>query len=155
MATETTTQLKVYVFIGEPDDFKKLRHAALWFETGDDLTSFLIHVTKLQATESTPTAYRAFYHVDVNRSFNPLRSLKIVGSVNLGPLEKQITSTQLADFLSETPVDNSDPEFNCQVWVQGALQRLKDKGYLSEEQYEKGFDGMIKFVSEATDEPNR
>lgn len=49
-------------------------------------------------------------------------------------------------------VENGDPEFNCQQWVDYALRTLCHANYLTAEEYDKGVNGMIDATMEAEDE---
>lgn len=73
--------------------------------------------------------------------------------VPVGPLRVPMTRSQIKAFTSSTPLDNSSREFNCQVWVDAALKRLSDEGYLLIEDYSRGVDGMVDATMEAEDEP--
>jgi hypothetical protein len=59
---------------------------------------------------------------------------------------------QLIDALQAIPVRNWDAEFNCQIWVEAALRRLRDLRMLSGEAYVEGVDGMVDAIAEAEDE---
>jgi hypothetical protein len=49
-------------------------------------------------------------------------------------------------------VRNYDAEFNCQIWVEAALRRLRDMRLLGSEAYTEGVDGMVDAIAEAEDE---
>lgn len=80
--------------------------------------------------------------------------------VPVGQLARPLTKARLVHFISQTPVDNDDPEFNCQVWVEAALTRLATENalgdggslLLSMEDYQNGFDAMVDATMEAADE---
>jgi len=58
----------------------------------------------------------------------------------------------MIDILRAVPVRNWDAEFNCQIWVEAALRRLRDLRLVSGEDYTRGVDGMVDAISEAEDE---
>lgn len=63
-----------------------------------------------------------------------------------------VVHDQMIDILRAVPVRNWDAEFNCQIWVEAALRRLRDLRLVSGEDYTRGVDGMVDAISEAEDE---
>jgi hypothetical protein len=54
--------------------------------------------------------------------------------------------------LGITPINNEESSWNCQTWVNDALQRLRDAGLLSQERFEAAVHQMAEVVLEAPDE---
>ncbi|KAK7541389.1 hypothetical protein IWX49DRAFT_322009 [Phyllosticta citricarpa] len=142
MATGTTVHANVIVYRGSPLDYQKYRHTALWFYFADGTTPALIHAT----------GSRGDFGLQIVNVANPTLSATFVKKIEVGQLRFAMTKPRLVELVSETPINNSDPEFNCQVWVENALQRLKRSNYLSEDDYTKGVDGMIDATMEAEHE---
>ncbi|KAK7537152.1 uncharacterized protein J3D65DRAFT_368838 [Phyllosticta citribraziliensis] len=145
MATESIAHVSIVVFKSTPVDYQKLRHAALWFQFDDKSGSFVIHAVGVPSR----------FSVQVDPTYDPLQSTKFAKQVDVGYLKRPMTSSQLQYLMRKTEVDNSDREFNCQVWVQKALERLKDDRQLSEEEYSNGLDGLVDATMEAEDEADR
>ena len=64
-----------------------------------------------------------------------------------------MSQPQLVALISQTPPDNSNREFNCRSWVEVVLKGPSDAGYLLQEDYSKGIDGMVDVTMEAADGP--
>ncbi|KAK8183672.1 uncharacterized protein BKA78DRAFT_356835 [Phyllosticta capitalensis] len=142
LATATSIHVRVAVSKGDPIDQAQWRHTALWFSFGDQSPPVVIHAV------GSPHAFT----LEVLQHYFPDTSGNIAGEVEVGHLRRPMTKAYLVFFVSQTPIDNLDREFNCQVWVERALARLKAANLLTEEQYERGVDGMTTVLLEATDE---
>jgi hypothetical protein len=92
------------------------------------------------------------FEFEARRNYDPTRSQSFAAIVNVGSIIGHMTEGQLEQAMREVPVKNHDMEFNCQQWVEGALEKLKDGGHLSQVEYKKGVDGMVDALMEATDE---
>lgn len=142
MLVKRKYELSVAVFKGDPVDFSKFRHTGLWFVPEDHSTDYYFHVTGL---------IREFVF-ERRDDFNPTVTRSFAKNVEVGTTKLALTSDELNTVLESVLVNNSDPEFNCQQWVQFALKMLLNKGYLTEKQYNTGLDGMIDATMEAEDE---
>ncbi|KAK7606534.1 hypothetical protein BKA81DRAFT_177433 [Phyllosticta paracitricarpa] len=145
MATETTVHVSIIIFRGEPLDWQKYRHTALLFTFADETQSVMIHAT----------GSRYAFRLETMSNRDPRLSRSFAKEVDVGQIRFPMTKPRLVELISETPINNSDPEFNCQVWVENALQRLKGANQLSEDEYTKGVDGMIDATMEAEHESER
>lgn len=63
-----------------------------------------------------------------------------------------VSVSSLRAVISGTPVAGQEMDWNSQNWVGDALERLVTAGYLTPEQKDKGLDGMVDIILEATDE---
>ncbi|KAK8227647.1 hypothetical protein HDK90DRAFT_514147 [Phyllosticta capitalensis] len=142
MATATSIDVRVAVFRGEPIDQAQWRHTALSFSFGDQSPPIVIHAV------GSPHAFT----LEVKQNCRPESEVKFAQAIQVGQLRGPMTNAELVFFMSQTPINNLDREFNCQVWVEQALARLKAANHLTGEQYERGVDGMTTVLMEATDE---
>lgn len=143
MATNTEMQVRVNipVFVGEPLDYQRYRHTALRFQFSDSTTApVVIHIT----------GPNRGYKLEARDDFD--ESMTFAKDVLVGWLRVPMTKAQLVSFVCQTPIDNSDLEFNCQTWVERALKRLVQAGYLEQEDYTNGVNGMVDATMEATEE---
>ncbi|KAK8206260.1 hypothetical protein IWZ01DRAFT_71370 [Phyllosticta capitalensis] len=140
--TATSILVRVSISKGDPIDLARWRHTALWFSFGDGSPPVVIHAV------GSPHAFT----LEVLQNYFPDTSANFAGEVEVGHLRCSMTKAYLVFFVSQTPINNLDREFNCQVWVEQALARLKAANLLTGEQYEFGVDGMTTLIMEATDE---
>ncbi|KAK3186280.1 hypothetical protein K4F52_005044 [Lecanicillium sp. MT-2017a] len=132
----------VVVFKGDPVDFIKYRHTGLWFVPEDGGTQHYFHVTGLTGQ----------FQFESRKGFDPTKSRTFAKKVKVGKIKLSLTSSEIGNLLESVSVNNYDLEFNCQQWVQDALSILLDAGYINEEQYNNGLDGMTDAIAEAADE---
>ncbi|KAK8166572.1 hypothetical protein IWX90DRAFT_486469 [Phyllosticta citrichinensis] len=142
MAPGTTVHVSIAVFKGDPVDYQKYRHTALWFRFADQTPSVVMHAVGLQ--------YEFLLKTEHDR--NPTLSRTFAKEVQVGHLEQAMTKPQLVALVTQTPIKNSDPEFNCQQWVENVLRSPMDKKYLSKDQYNESLNGMTDATLEAEDE---
>ncbi|KAK8236499.1 hypothetical protein HDK77DRAFT_292330 [Phyllosticta capitalensis] len=142
LATATSVHVRVAISKGDPIDQVQWRHTALWFSFGDQSPPVVIHAV------GSPHAFT----LEVKQNCRPESEVKFAKAIQVGHLRGPMSKAELVFFVSQTPINNLDREFNCQVWVEQALARLKAANHLTKEQYEFGFDGMMTAVMEATDE---
>ena len=71
-------------------------------------------------------------------------------SVWVGTTHQALTSTELLGQMQACPVANNDLEFNCQLWVGEALNRMQRAGYFTEEEVDIAEDSMVEATLEAT-----
>lgn len=62
----------------------------------------------------------------------------------------KFTAGELVQWFQRVPIDNNDPEYTCVSWVEGALKMLRDAGTITSDDYERGMDGMMGAILEAT-----
>ncbi|KAM3503506.1 hypothetical protein MY11210_008690 [Beauveria gryllotalpidicola] len=142
MPSKQKYKVYVAVFKGDPVDFQKYRHTGLWFVPEGSGTKYYFHVK----------GFTGSFEFERRENFDPTTSRTFAKKIKLGKTKLYLTSDELAALLENVSVNNNDPEFNCQQWVQYVLWALFDNGYLNEEQYNDGLNGMIDATMEATDE---
>ncbi|KAF2136063.1 uncharacterized protein K452DRAFT_292716 [Aplosporella prunicola CBS 121167] len=139
----TKIHVSIAVFKGDPVDYQIFRHTMLWFRFADQLPPVSIDVM------GPPQEFQ----FQVRENYDPSQSRDFAKEVSVGYLRVAMTKPQLVNLISQTPLENSNPEFNCQVWVEAALKRLQAQNYISEDEYRAGVDGMVDAIMEARDEP--
>ncbi|KAJ2893798.1 hypothetical protein MKZ38_008223 [Zalerion maritima] len=94
------------------------------------------------------------WELSVAASVDPsgLPNKSFATEVPVGMLTKTLSKAQLVSVVSQTTVDNEDPEFNSQVWVEAVLTRLTADSLLKGEDYHNGLDAMVDATMEAADE---
>ncbi|EKJ76926.1 hypothetical protein FPSE_02924 [Fusarium pseudograminearum CS3096] len=138
------TRYTVYVAVhkGDPMDFSKYRHTGLWFVPENSVPHYFYHV------RGKPTVFL----FEMRKNWDPTRSANFAKKVLAGRISHPLTASELEQHMRSVTVGNDDHEFNCQQWVQMALLLLRQKGLLTQEQYDAGVDGMIDATMEAADE---
>lgn len=142
MATETKYQVYVSVHKGDLLDSSKFRHTALWFVPEDDTSHYYYHVTGAKQD----------FAFERRCNFDPTTSQSFATKVELGQTEQALTASELTRQMESVVVANDNVEFNCQQWVDMALRRLREVGYLTAAQYDTGMNGMIDAIMEAEDD---
>jgi hypothetical protein len=137
------TKVSILVFVGEPLDYTKYRHTALFFEFPNGSTC-VMHV------EGAPGIFE-FKPLD---NYKPEQSRKIANRFLVAELQDSISEVSIRGVVSRTPVKNSpaDADWNCQNWVADALTRMVNNGYLSASQRASAIDQMTDACLEAKDE---
>ena len=138
------------VFKGDPLDLQQYRHTALLFVplTGDG-----------EADAAADTYYcnavgvSGEFEFEDGTNHQPQLEEKFVAQLEVGRTKTAMTPHQLASLMRRVPVLNDDYEFNCQSWVQLALERLSKDGYLTQEEYDDGVNDMVSETMKAADEP--
>ena len=133
--------LYLVVYIGRPD-YQKNRHTALFFEAQDECGHTTYHVKSME---------RVGFEVEVRPGYDALRSVNLVGRIKIRELV--IEAAELDRLMRSVPVKPQDGESNCQIWVESALRALRDAGYITEDEWMKGVDGMIDITMQAGQEP--
>ncbi|KAM0718125.1 hypothetical protein Q7P37_006457 [Cladosporium fusiforme] len=118
------------------------RHTSLFIKFANGNPSTLVHVVG-------PPGEFNFEHRD---SYDPSQSLSLAKTVDVGFLSVQASRGQMIQIMRTIPVQNEEREFNCQMWVETALRKLKEMGMLASNLYTKGVDGMVDAIAEAEDE---
>ncbi|KAM0666491.1 hypothetical protein MY8738_005656 [Beauveria namnaoensis] len=142
MSTKRKYDVYVAVFHGTPVDFCKYRHTGLWYEPEDDGTTFYAHVTGLEGE----------FRFQERWNYDPEGSRSFAKKVRVGTTKRPLTDSELVALSESVSVDNDNPEFNCQQWVQYALLVLYENGLITEKEYNDGVNGMIDATMEAKDE---
>ena len=125
----TRIHLSILVHKGDPLDYQMYRHTALCFHSNkNDSPSVIAEVVGPIGEFQFETKELACLH----------ESPGLAKEVDVGGLTKSTTAEFIVEILKTVPIENLDPEFNCQVWVEKALRTLRDLEYLSGEDYEKG-----------------
>lgn len=137
---------RVYIAVhrGDPVDFQKFRHTALWFLPVDSGSSHYCHVRGSTGD----------FSYEKRSDYNPTKTQTFAKLIDVGTTKTSMTSSELTNHVKDTPVKNRDWEFNCHTWVDNAVQRMYRAGYLTKEEYEEGRDAMIDATMEAADEPS-
>lgn len=133
--------MSIIVYKGDPLDYSQFRHTALWLRFADRSPSLVVHVVG-------PPGELTF---ESRQSSQPWETQRYAKTVEVGYLRVAATSAQTVAALQRVPMNNRDRDFNCQTWVEHALKMLKDVGYLSEESYDQGVEGMVNAIAEAED----
>ncbi|KAK2606303.1 hypothetical protein QQS21_003351 [Conoideocrella luteorostrata] len=122
------SKYKIYISIHrrDPVDFSKYRNTAIYCVPEDDSASYFYHFTGVT---------RGF-NFEKRKNFDPTSSYTFAKKVKM----------------DSVPVLNEDREFNCQQWVELALNTLRHAGYLKKEQYNDALDEMLEAIMEAEDE---
>lgn len=81
------------------------------------------------------------FQIQDRNNYNTTTSAGFAKDVPVGWLRTPMPQPQLVALIPQT-LDNSNRGFNCQTWVEVVLKRLSDTGYLLQEDYSKGIDGM-------------
>lgn len=140
--SSSPASISVLVFRGEPLDYQRYRHTSLHISFTDDQDPFVAHAVGPPGE----------YEFQIRETYDLPESQGIVRTVQVGNPLLSIGRAQLIDLLRAVPVRNWDAEFNCQIWVEAVLRRLRDMRLLSSEAYTEGVDGMVDAIAEAEDE---
>ncbi|OAA36781.1 hypothetical protein BBO_08060 [Beauveria brongniartii RCEF 3172] len=142
MATKRKYDVYVAVFVGTPLDFCKYRHVGLWYEPEDNDALFYAHVTGVEGE----------FKIEKRWNYDPAGSRTFAKKVKVGTTKRSLTHSELVALSESVSVDNDNPEFNCQHWVEHGLLVLLEKGLITEKEYNDGLNGMIDATMEAEDE---
>jgi hypothetical protein len=138
----TPASINILIFKGEPLDYQRYRHTSLYLSFADNQDPFVAHAVGPPGE----------YEFQIREPYDSTESQSIVRTVKVGNSLTSVGRGQLIDALQAIPVRNWDAEFNCQIWVEAALRRLRDLRMLSGEAYVEGVDGMVDAIAEAEDE---
>ncbi|KFY29719.1 hypothetical protein V494_08527 [Pseudogymnoascus sp. VKM F-4513 (FW-928)] len=142
-SSNTGVHVRIAVYEGQPVDFQKFRHVALWFGFDNGADKVVIHITGPNQE----------YKLEVRENYNPAESNLFQKWVEVGRIKSNLTKSQLVAYVSRTHIDNDSQGFNCQVWVGDALKLLSQGGYIEHAEYMNAVDNMISATMEAKDEP--
>ena len=140
--TPTAASLSILIFKGEPLDYQRYRHTSLHITFPDPQEPLVAHAVGPPGE----------YEFQIREPYDSIESQGIVRTVKVGSSLVSVVHDQMIDILRAVPVRNWDAEFNCQIWVEAALRRLRDLRLVSGEDYTRGVDGMVDAISEAEDE---
>lgn len=132
--------LSIIIYKGSPIDASEFRHTALFLEFSDAIT-LLIHVT----------GSSGFFQAEVRPGEEPTRSKKFIKKITVGTIMGQ-TKAAIESAIKFTPIDNSDPSWNCQNWVGDALKKLSDRQWITNGAFSEAIDAMGEVVVDAPDE---
>ena len=138
----TSACISIIVFKGEPLDYQQYRHTSLHVSLPDEQDPFVAHTVGLPGE----------YEFQIREPYDSTKSQGIVRTVRVGDSLAAIKRAHMVEILRAVPVRNWDAEFNCQIWVEAALRRLRDLRVLSGEAYADGVDGMVDAIAEAEEE---
>lgn len=134
--------ITILIFKGEPLDYQRYRHTSLHVTFPDQQEPFVAHAVGPPGE----------YEFQVRELYDSTEVQGIVRTVKVGASLVPVDRDQMIDILRAVPVRNWDVEFNCQIWVEAAVGRLRDLRMLSSEAYTEGLDGMVDAIAEAEDE---
>lgn len=139
-ATTSKAHITIIVNKGSPLDYPQYRHTALWVQ----------YPSKAKICHATGTTFEHIFQAE-DYDGDPTLLHDFAHKVEVGFLATALVMPQLVEILRKVEIDNSNWEFNCQTWVERALNSLKGKGLISGEQYERGVNGMVDAIAEAED----
>jgi len=139
MSQQQKYKVYIAVYKGEPVDFQKYRHTGLWFVPEESGSTLFCHVTGSTGD----------FTFESRTNYNPTSSETLAKTIEVGATQQKLTAAALLGEMQACPVRNDDMEFNCHGWVEAALKRLSLAGYLTNEEYENGFDKMMDATLEA------
>ncbi|KAL2185624.1 hypothetical protein L209DRAFT_773869 [Thermothelomyces heterothallicus CBS 203.75] len=145
-------KLYVIVFKGASYDSYNKRHCALTIEHRDYADKrWRLNTVDIEGAERMwrvresvnwdPWNSRTFYGAFLVKSF-------MVGHGAQGRNDRR-----LRDSIYNARIDNEDPEWNCQSWLEGALHRLRAARFLTNEEAEAAISAALDIVLEAPREP--
>lgn len=137
------TKVSILVYFGDPVDFTKYRHTALFFEFPGGSTCAM-HIT------GSP----GLFEFESYENYNPEQSRRLARTIPVAELRDSISEASIRGVISRTPVKNgpADGDWNCQNWVADALTRMVNNGYLNVSQRASAIDAMTDACLEAADE---
>lgn len=151
-SASTQIEVRILVYVGDPVDYQKFRHTALYFKivngsASDTGTTLLAHVTGVIGQ----------FRLEVRGGYKPEESTTLVKDIPVGRLRSRRGveikhMPEIAKLMYSVPPDNVDPEFNCHSWISKALEKLVKEGFLTEEEADEGTTMMIRATLEAKDE---
>lgn len=137
------TNVFILVFVGEPLDYTKYRHTALFFEFPNGSTCAM-HIE----------GAHGFFEFQSLDNYRPEQSRRLAKKLPVAVLQDDIDEASIRGVISRTPVKNRplDADWNCQSWVADALTRMVNNGYLNVSQRASAIDQMTDVCLEAGDE---
>lgn len=138
----TQIYVTIAVYKGDPVDYQKYRHTALYFQFQDGSKPLLIHAVGPPGMLS----------VQMRENYVPSQSATFAKEVAIGWLQVTLTRPQLISFVLDSEPDNGDREYNCHSWIEVIIRRMRDAGYILPNTYSASLDGMMAATLEATDE---
>ena len=132
--------ISIIIYKGSPIDGSKYRHTALFLES-PDTTTLLLHVTGASG----------FFQAEVKPGKDPSQSKKFVEKILVGKIQGQ-GKDAIESAIQSTPVNNSDPSWNCQNWVGDVLEKLSDRGWITNDACSKAIDAMAEIIVDAPDD---
>ncbi|KAJ5343192.1 hypothetical protein MYU51_002481 [Penicillium brevicompactum] len=137
------TKVSILIFVGDPLDYTKYRHTALFFEFPSGSTCAM-HI------EGGP----GFFEFQPMDNYQPDQSRRLAERVMVAELHDSISEISIKGVVSRTPVKNGrgDVDWNCQNWVGDALTRMVNNGLLNASQRASAIDKMTDACLEAGDE---
>ncbi|OQE17624.1 hypothetical protein PENSTE_c020G09916 [Penicillium steckii] len=136
-------KVSILVFKGDPLDYTKYRHTALFFEFPNGSTCTM-HVE----------GAAGFFEFKTIDNYNPERSRSLTNKLIVAVLQDHISEEAIRGVVSRTPVKNTrqDMDWNCQNWVGDALARMVNSGHLNAAQKASAIDRMTDACLDAVDE---
>ncbi|AEO62083.1 hypothetical protein MYCTH_2313031 [Thermothelomyces thermophilus ATCC 42464] len=144
---------KLYVIVfsnGSYDSYNK-RHCALLIEHENAAGLWRRNMIDIEGAE-------CMWRVRESVNRNPRNSVNYHGafpvkSFMVGHGAQGRSDRQLRDSIYNARIDNEDPEWNCQNWLEGALHRLRAARFLTNEEVESAINAALDMVLEAPREP--
>lgn len=133
----TTVPINIIVYRATPLNFPEYRHTALTLHFTDRTPPLLVHIV------GTPEAFR-FQHRQIFSL--PQNSPLCAKMIPVGPWMIDAPSAQVVAVLRRVGIDNVNPWFNCQMWMESALGMLRNTGYISGEAHDRAVNDMWEAV---------
>ncbi|EPS26906.1 hypothetical protein PDE_01846 [Penicillium oxalicum 114-2] len=105
----------------------------------------------VEIPESQADIKSCMMEVRINMAL-PVAATGLARAALVAYIPDTVSVSSLRAVISGTPVAGQEMDWNSQNWVGDALERLVTAGYLTPEQKDKGLDGMVDIILEATDE---
>lgn len=135
--TSMTQNIWVFIFRGLPYDTYNRRHTIFYLDS-PDVEDFNITAHAQRPTEEEPYEYIEV----IGEERYPLSVDYIHGRL-VGRVKVDVSQLRkVLDVIALTPV-GGEPDWSCQHFVYHALERLKEAGFISEEQLDGTKDWMM------------
>ncbi|KAK3939230.1 hypothetical protein QBC46DRAFT_342815 [Diplogelasinospora grovesii] len=144
--------LSVIVFRGFPHDSYNKRHCGLFIEHQNDANGTWRR--NMIDIEGAANMWHVRESVNRNPLNSPLFAAKLPVKVfTVGNGAEGQANRSLRDSIYNAPINNSDSEWCCQNWLEGALTRLIAAGYLSEAEKEAALNAAFDVLLQAPLQP--
>jgi hypothetical protein len=146
-------RLSVVVFKNIDWDSYNKRHCALYIQHYNDQSAvpWRLNMIDIEGAEQM-WSVRESENRDPEQSVSFARQLVIkdfpVGAGKTGQADRS-----LRNDIYNAPINNSNKEWNCQLWLDGALRRLRRAGWLTEQEVNEALDRTDYVLLEAPFQP--
>lgn len=138
----SSTGIKIFVYRVSRGgkDYKKPRHASLFFHPIDEDEGTIVHAAGLKGA----------FAVERKSGYDPRRSARLVGEVSVAKVKREIPT--LVNIARQASSNNEDAGWNCQNWVGEALMFLVNANVLGKRDRSEALDKMVDLLLEAADD---